>query len=86
LASVYHKPPTTFVDPARHPVIKATTMATESVVEQPMVGTNEDSQQPTVIQAPHDSIIADLLSLDLSASTAPGQFYHTGIKKMTLQT
>ena len=42
--------------------------------ENQMVSPVENAQkQPTVIQPPQDSIIADLLSLDLSVPSAPGQ-------------
>jgi vesicle coat complex subunit len=78
LASVYHKPPSAFVDPARQPLRGLTTAPTgttvanggESVGEPaatvPSTATSASSQQPTVIPS-QDSIIADLLSLDLSA-------------------
>lgn len=67
LASVYHRPPSSFVDPIRHPVKTAA-----SQQEQQIVSPVENVQkQPTVIQPPQDSIIADLLSLDLSVPSAP---------------
>ncbi|KAF7632781.1 AP complex subunit beta [Meloidogyne graminicola] len=70
LASVYHRPPSSFVDPIRHPVKTATLPGTQQ--NQQILSPAENVQkQPTVIQPPQDSIIADLLSLDLSVPAAP---------------
>uniref|UniRef100_A0A915MEC3 AP complex subunit beta n=1 Tax=Meloidogyne javanica TaxID=6303 RepID=A0A915MEC3_MELJA len=71
LASVYHRPPSSFIDPIRHPV-KTASLPGSTQQEQQIVSPAENVQkQPTVIQPPQDSIIADLLSLDLSVPSAP---------------
>uniref|UniRef100_A0A914MQJ3 AP complex subunit beta n=2 Tax=Meloidogyne TaxID=189290 RepID=A0A914MQJ3_MELIC len=71
LASVYHRPPSSFIDPIRHPV-KTASLPGSNQQEQQIVSPAENVQkQPTVIQPPQDSIIADLLSLDLSVPSAP---------------
>ncbi|KAI6177340.1 AP complex subunit beta [Aphelenchoides bicaudatus] len=71
LASVYHKPPNSFVDPARQPLGQAKDSLIAEESSQGIVS-NGDSQQaqPTVIPT-QDSIIADLLQLDLAGPAAP---------------
>ncbi|KAI1728991.1 non-SMC mitotic condensation complex subunit 1 domain-containing protein [Ditylenchus destructor] len=68
LASVYHKPPSSFVDPIRQP-LRGTLQQPGITVDgaQPNVrSTTETAAAPSVIPN-QDSIIADLLNLDLSA-------------------
>jgi hypothetical protein len=70
LASVYHKPPSSFVDPARQP-LRGVTQAAPTLpgAENNLVNTSSAPaapQQSTVIPS-QDSLIADLLSLDLTA-------------------
>ncbi|EJD76632.1 APB-1 protein [Loa loa] len=75
LASVYHKPPSSFVDITKHPLrtANAVTGAIQAVAEagdstnRPS-GTTDTVQAPTVIPS-QDTLIANLLSLDLSVPT-----------------
>uniref|UniRef100_A0A0R3RXU5 AP complex subunit beta n=1 Tax=Elaeophora elaphi TaxID=1147741 RepID=A0A0R3RXU5_9BILA len=75
LASVYHKPPSSFVDITKHPLrtTKAATGAVQAMAEagdstnRPS-GTTDTAQAPTVIPS-QDTLIANLLSLDVSAPT-----------------
>ncbi|KAL3097457.1 hypothetical protein niasHS_003905 [Heterodera schachtii] len=64
LASVYHKPPSSFVDSTHYPVRTAVMPSGTSAEALPPAAMVPP--QPTVIQPPQDSIIADLLSLDIS--------------------
>ncbi|MCP9257594.1 AP-2 complex subunit beta [Dirofilaria immitis] len=75
LASVYHKPPSSFVDITKHPLktanaatgtIQAMTEAGDSTNRQS--GITDTAQAPTVIPS-QDTLIANLLSLDLSVPT-----------------
>ncbi|KAI6188765.1 AP complex subunit beta [Aphelenchoides besseyi] len=72
LASVYHKPPNSFVDPARQPVGVA---GSSLVSEEPNTAVSstapETQAQQTVIPS-QDSIIADLLQLDLTGPSTVG--------------
>ncbi|KAK0400049.1 hypothetical protein QR680_003325 [Steinernema hermaphroditum] len=81
LASVYHKPPTSFVDTARQPLrhtgeanvagaTSATTNNDSSILNITGPSTSAAAPAPTVIPS-QDSLIADLLTIDLS-SPAPG--------------
>ncbi|CAJ0942250.1 unnamed protein product, partial [Mesorhabditis belari] len=77
LASVYHKPPNSFIDAARQPLRQinngissgAPTGLLDTVAHSTTSTTN--SAQPTVIPA-QDTLIADLLSLDLNSSIPTG--------------
>ncbi|VDM67350.1 unnamed protein product [Strongylus vulgaris] len=83
LASVYHKPPSSFVDGARQPLRAGTGVTNgQSSIDSAsgsMVGANRPPA-PTVIPS-QDTLIADLLSLDISTpigaqmNTLPGKFY-----------
>ncbi|KAK6102573.1 Adaptin N terminal region family protein [Brugia pahangi] len=76
LASVYHKPPSSFVDITKHPLktTNATTGTTHHAMAEAGDSTNRPSvttdtaQAPTVIPS-QDTLIANLLSLDLSVPT-----------------
>uniref|UniRef100_A0A915PPI6 AP complex subunit beta n=1 Tax=Setaria digitata TaxID=48799 RepID=A0A915PPI6_9BILA len=75
LASVYHKPPSSFVDITKHPLRTANvTMGTTQVMTEAgdsanrSSGATETTQAPTVIPS-QDTLIANLLSLDLSVPT-----------------
>ncbi|TKR77769.1 hypothetical protein L596_018682 [Steinernema carpocapsae] len=80
LASVYHKPPTSFVDTARQPLRNvsessanntiAATTNDSSILNLSGPSTTSNAPAPTVIPS-QDSLIADLLTLDMS-STGPG--------------
>uniref|UniRef100_A0A7E4ZZB7 AP complex subunit beta n=1 Tax=Panagrellus redivivus TaxID=6233 RepID=A0A7E4ZZB7_PANRE len=81
LASVYHKPPTAFVDSTRAPLrgapaaassasTSSATPAAQDAIIVPTGTTTAAPAQPTVIPS-QDNIIADLLSLDLNAPAAP---------------
>lgn len=72
LASVYHKPPTSFIDSTRAPLkgipsAQATTSGSTHESSSPAVEKKE--QNPVVIPS-QDNIIADLLQLDLAAPAA----------------
>ncbi|KAI6239157.1 AP complex subunit beta [Aphelenchoides fujianensis] len=72
LASVYHKPPNSFVDPARQPVgVASGSIASEDANITAPSATSEAPQQQTVIPS-QDSIIADLLQLDLTGPPNAG--------------
>lgn len=74
LASVYHKPPSSFVDPARQPIgVTKSSFASEEN-GQGVISNGGDSQQPqqTVILS-QDSIIADLLQLDMGTTPSASQ-------------
>uniref|UniRef100_A0A1I8EMD3 AP complex subunit beta n=1 Tax=Wuchereria bancrofti TaxID=6293 RepID=A0A1I8EMD3_WUCBA len=76
LASVYHKPPSSFVDITKHPLktANAGTGTTHHAMTEAGDSTNRSSvttdtaQAPTVIPS-QDTLIANLLSLDLSVPT-----------------
>ncbi|VDN07577.1 unnamed protein product [Thelazia callipaeda] len=74
LASVYHKPPSSFVDSTKHPLRTSNitglhqAMTANDSTNRPS-GATESVQAPTVIPS-QDTLIADLLSLDLSAPTS----------------
>ncbi|PAV83754.1 hypothetical protein WR25_13322 isoform B [Diploscapter pachys] len=75
LASVYHKPPSAFVDTARQPLRTLTAPNTNGHPVDNSTSAVSRSQQPTVIPS-QDTMIADLLSLDLNApAVAPGGTY-----------
>ncbi|CAI2347497.1 unnamed protein product [Caenorhabditis sp. 36 PRJEB53466] len=74
LASVYHKPPSAFIDPAKAPLRQINPVPTAKFGGANLLDTsstsaasrNGSSSAPTVIPS-QDQVIADLLSLDLSA-------------------
>uniref|UniRef100_A0A8R1TYM3 AP complex subunit beta n=1 Tax=Onchocerca volvulus TaxID=6282 RepID=A0A8R1TYM3_ONCVO len=75
LASVYHKPPSSFVDITKHPLKTANvaagtiqTMAEAGDSKNRPSGVTDTAQAPTVIPS-QDTLIANLLSLDLSVPT-----------------
>ncbi|KAL4003750.1 Adaptin N terminal region family protein [Acanthocheilonema viteae] len=75
LASVYHKPPSSFVDITKHPLrtTNAATGAAQTMTEagdsmNRQSGATDTAQAPTVIPS-QDTLIANLLSLDISAPT-----------------
>lgn len=77
LASVYHKPPNSFVDTARQPLKQVTNNGTQLFTGASLVDATSgptattSGPVPTVIPS-QDTLIADLLSLDLSAPSVPG--------------
>jgi vesicle coat complex subunit len=72
LASVYHKPPTSFIDATRQPLRTAPTNTVNAAPSDinTSVTSQAPQQQSTVIPS-QDNLIADLLSLDLPAPAAP---------------
>ena len=74
LASVYHKPPNSFVDSTRQPVKGTNSTLGNSAIEnntQNVGAVQNVIPNPTSnLPPPQDSIIADLLTLDLSAPTS----------------
>ncbi|CAJ0580989.1 unnamed protein product, partial [Mesorhabditis spiculigera] len=74
LASVYHKPPNSFIDTARQPLRQINNSASNhtAAAAADILGSASVSSapQPAVIPA-QDNLIADLLSLDIAAPT-PG--------------
>ncbi|CAB3402578.1 unnamed protein product [Caenorhabditis bovis] len=72
LASVYHKPPSAFIDPAKAPLRQINPVASSNGANllDTSSSRNGGAAAPTVIPS-QDQVIADLLSLDLNAS-APG--------------
>uniref|UniRef100_A0A1I7TNI4 AP complex subunit beta n=1 Tax=Caenorhabditis tropicalis TaxID=1561998 RepID=A0A1I7TNI4_9PELO len=82
LASVYHKPPSAFIDPAKAPLRQINTIPAakfgNSLLDTSSASnaSRNGSSAPTVIPS-QDQVIADLLSLDLNApatSTNTGGF------------
>ncbi|CAI5444670.1 unnamed protein product [Caenorhabditis angaria] len=77
LASVYHKPPSAFIDPAKAPLrqINPTTTNTNgaNLLDTSSSSRNGTSSAPTVIPS-QDQVIADLLSLDLNAPATTAAF------------
>ncbi|MFH4974034.1 hypothetical protein AB6A40_000743 [Gnathostoma spinigerum] len=77
LASVYHKPPSAFVDHVKQPIVSSGGRVGASSVSGANAGKVENAANinataaPTVIPS-QDNIVADLLSLDLSAPTGTG--------------
>ncbi|VDN53496.1 unnamed protein product [Dracunculus medinensis] len=71
LASVYHKPPSSFIDSAKHPLRAAAAtisgVAPVSSDTNNRAGSTAETAAPTVIPS-QDTLIADLLSLDLNAA------------------
>uniref|UniRef100_A0A183C3Z3 AP complex subunit beta n=1 Tax=Globodera pallida TaxID=36090 RepID=A0A183C3Z3_GLOPA len=70
LASVYHKPPSSFVDPTHYPVRTAVMPTSSGTTVSAAAVATTAPPPPTVIQPPQDSIIADLLNLDISGPAA----------------
>ncbi|CAO4370303.1 unnamed protein product [Caenorhabditis nigoni] len=71
LASVYHKPPSAFIDPAKAPLRQINPIPTakfgSSLLDtSSATNTSRNGSAPTVIPS-QDQVIADLLSLDLNA-------------------
>uniref|UniRef100_A0A1I7XT09 AP complex subunit beta n=1 Tax=Heterorhabditis bacteriophora TaxID=37862 RepID=A0A1I7XT09_HETBA len=66
LASVYHKPPTSFVDTARQPLKSGVSHSNGQSSIDSQSGASSIRPAPTVIPS-QDNLIADLLSLDLSS-------------------
>uniref|UniRef100_A0A915LDD4 AP complex subunit beta n=1 Tax=Romanomermis culicivorax TaxID=13658 RepID=A0A915LDD4_ROMCU len=83
LASVYHKPPATFLDSAQQPVRKSLQLRSAVTSGEDLIGgssassvaaaTLSSDKKPTVIPA-QDSLIADLLSLDLGSVPSVTQY------------
>uniref|UniRef100_A0A0N5AY96 AP complex subunit beta n=1 Tax=Syphacia muris TaxID=451379 RepID=A0A0N5AY96_9BILA len=77
LASVYHKPPNSFVDSAKQPLKSTNTSASGNTISNSgdsmaKIGGNHDvnaTTAPTVIPS-QDTLIADLLSLDLNVPSS----------------
>lgn len=80
LASVYHKPPTSFIDSTRQPLRGAPVNTTSAVSPQSneanIISDITAPPQTTIIPS-QDNLIADLLSLDLTAPAAPSSYQPT---------
>uniref|UniRef100_A0A8R1IY03 Alpha_adaptinC2 domain-containing protein n=1 Tax=Caenorhabditis japonica TaxID=281687 RepID=A0A8R1IY03_CAEJA len=81
LASVYHKPPSSFIDPAKAPLRQINPVPAAkfgaNLLDTSSSSPRNGAAAPTVIPS-QDQVIADLLSLDLNApqstNPAPGAF------------
>ena len=76
LASVYYKPPSVFVE-GKTSLKKSLSLRTSSGDENPMV-TNNEQQQTTVIPS-QDTLIGDLLSLEMNPPPVTSNFSSTSV-------